>query len=173
MVFLHHAIAGWPRWPEYAEILGGRFHYVPAELRGRPWPDSGYRHGVRHRVTPECEHPMLAGLEDGFEIEDELYLCPIFEDSVVPLLRSDAAFEAEHFYSAALAISGERDSNRGWSHPTGSSLVAWCHRRGNSPLAYIACGDGPDAYANPAFQRLLENAVRWVASDEAHAWARA
>ena len=25
MVFLHHAIAAWPSWPEYAELLGGRF----------------------------------------------------------------------------------------------------------------------------------------------------
>ena len=25
MVFLHHAIAGWPAWPEYGRIIGGRF----------------------------------------------------------------------------------------------------------------------------------------------------
>ena len=33
-VFLHHAIAGWPAWPHYAEIIGGRFLYLPATLRG-------------------------------------------------------------------------------------------------------------------------------------------
>ena len=33
MVFLHHAIAGWPAWEEYAQIIGGRFHYQPETLR--------------------------------------------------------------------------------------------------------------------------------------------
>ena len=50
MVFLHHAIAGWPAWDEYAEIVGGRFHYQPAELDGVAYPDSGYRHDVHHTV---------------------------------------------------------------------------------------------------------------------------
>ena len=36
LVFLHHSVAGWPAWPEYAEIVGGRFLYLPAELRGTP-----------------------------------------------------------------------------------------------------------------------------------------
>ena len=43
-VFLHHALAGWPAWPGWAEVLGGRYHYAPAELRGQPWPDSGFRY---------------------------------------------------------------------------------------------------------------------------------
>ena len=34
-VFLHHAIAGWPSWPEYADIIGGRFLYQPGEVGGR------------------------------------------------------------------------------------------------------------------------------------------
>ncbi|CAN0496610.1 unnamed protein product, partial [Phaeothamnion confervicola] len=34
LVFLHHAVAGWPAWHEYAELVGGRFHYVPGELDG-------------------------------------------------------------------------------------------------------------------------------------------
>ena len=171
-VFLHHAIAGWPAWEEYAEIVGGRFHYRPATLRGVRWPDSGYRHGVRHRVTAvDPKHPVLAGLEDGFELEDELYLCPIFEDDVVPLLRSDHAFVDSGFYSAALALEGKMFSNEGWSHPPGSNLVGWAQRRGRSPIVTLTCGDGPAAYENPAFRRLVANAIRWVASPQAHAWA--
>ena len=172
IVFLHHAIAGWPTWPEYAEIVGGRFHYAPAELRGKTWPDSGYRHAVSHRVRAEAPgHPVLAGLEDGFEIEDELYLCPIFEADVTPLLRSDHVFEDSAFYSAALALQGKLYSREGWSHPPGSNLVAWCRRDGASPIVTILCGDSKNAYENPAFRRLVENAIRWVASEEAHAWA--
>ncbi len=172
-VFLHHALAGWPAWPEYAEILGGRFLYQPAELRGRPCPDSGYRHGVTHRVRVEAHgHPVVAGLGDGFEITDELYLCEIFEEELVPLLRSDHAFVASGFYSAAHAIAGRMFSNEGWSHAPGSNLVAWAKRYRNSPIVYIACGDDPKAYENPGFRRLVENAIRWVASPEALGWAR-
>lgn len=172
-VFLHHAIAGWPTWPEYAEIVGGRFLYQPGEIRGQQLPDSGYRHAVKHRLSPvDSSHPVLAGLEDGFEIEDELYLCPIFEDDVTPLLRSDYSFDEANFYSAAQALEGRMFSNEGWSHPPGSNLAAWCKRAGNSPVVTILCGDSKNAYENPGFQRLVENAIRWVASDEARAWAR-
>ena len=172
-VFLHHAIAGWPAWPGYAEILGGSFLYEPATVRGRQRPDSGYRHGVTHRVSPAAtDHPVLEGLGDGFEIEDEVYLFDVHEDEVVPLLRSDFDFVEENFFSASLAIRGERFSRRDWSHPPGSNLIAWAHRRGASPIVYLAMGDGPSAYENPGFRKVLENAVRWVASPEAHAWAR-
>ena len=29
MVFLHHAIAGWPLWPEYGEVIGDAFFICP------------------------------------------------------------------------------------------------------------------------------------------------
>lgn len=172
-VFLHHAIAGWPAWEGYAEIVGGRFHYRPGRLRGRDWPDSGYRFDVRHRLSPvDPTHPVVAGLEDGFELVDELYCAPVLEDSVVPLLRSDADFSPERFSSAALAVAGRRDSNEGWTHPQGSDLVAWARRDGASPIVYLQPGDGPSTYGSPTYRRLLGNAIRWVASPEAHRWAR-
>lgn len=165
-VFLHHAIAGWPAWPEYAEILGARFLYEPAEVRGEQLPDSGYRHGVKHRVRVVApEHPVVAGLGDGFEIEDELYLFRVFEDDVTPLLRSEHRFVDSGFYSAAQALRGRMFSNEGWSHPPGSDWVAWTHRYRNSPIVTITCGDGPSAYANPALRTLIANAVRWVAAE--------
>lgn len=171
-VFLHHSIAAWPAWDEYAEIVGGRFHYRGATLRGRDWPDSGYRHKVDHEITVLAPHPVTAGLPDSFRMVDELYLCPVFEDDVLPLLRSDYSFIDENFYSAKRAVAGAMYSREGWHHPPGSSLVAWAKTHGRSPIVYIQGGDDPEAYANPQFQRLLHNAVRWVASEEAHAWAR-
>ena len=165
-VFLHHAIAGWPTWPGYAEIVGGRFLYEPGELRGERLPDSGYRHGVKHRVRAvEPGHPVVAGLEDGFEIEDEVYLFRAFEGDVTPLLRSDHRFDDSGFYSAAAAVRGRRETGEGWSHPPGSNLVAWTHRVKRSPVVTITAGDGPSAYANPALRRLVANAIRWVAAE--------
>lgn len=165
-VFLHHAIAGWPTWPTYAEILGGRFHYRPAELRGEPYPDSGYQLNVEQRISVvDASHPVTLGVQDGFAIEDELYLCPIFEEDVTPLLRTDAVFEDSHFYSSAQAVAGKMFSNDGWTHPRGSNLVGWTKRYANSTIVYLALGDGPSAYANPEFRRLVGNAIRFVAAE--------
>ena len=173
MVFFHHAVASWPAWPEFAEIVGGRFHYQPGSLRGVSYPDSGYRFDVRHRVEVlDPGHPVCAGLGDSFEVTDELYLYPVFEDDVVPLLRTTFPMDdATQFFSADAAIRGRRNSNEGWSHPTGSQLVGWAKSYGRSPIVYLQFGDGSQTYADVSFRRVLDNAIRWVASNEAKLWA--
>ncbi len=174
LVFLHHAIAGWPTWPEYARLLGGRFHYGPATLAGVDYPSSGYQFDATHRVTViDPDHPVCAGLGDGFSITDELYLFPVLEADVVPLLRTDATLTDDHFFSADLAIRGERGSRRDWSHAPGSSLVGWVKHAGNSPVCYLQFGDGPGTYADPSYRRVIGNALRWAAGAAAHDWARA
>jgi len=173
VVALHHAIAGWPAWEEYAELLGGRFLYKPGKLRGKPCPDSGYRHDVEHEViAANPGHPVLEGIEFPLKLTDELYLSEVFEDSVEPLLRSRHSFTRDGFYSAALAVSGKMFSNEGWAHPDGSNLVGWVKKARKSPLVYLQPGDGPGTYQNPGYRRLVSNAVRWVSSAEARRWAR-
>lgn len=171
-VFLHHAIAGWPTWPEYAEIVGGRFLYLAAPVRGVPRLDSGYRHAVSHEVRVLAEHPVTEGVAPAFTITDELYLHEVFADSVVPLLASGFGFDREHFFSATHAVTGRMFSNEGWEHPPGSNLVGWVKHYRNSPIVYLQMGDDTAAYGNADFRRLLENAIRWVMSEAAHEWAR-
>lgn len=164
-VFLHHAIAGWPAWPEYGDLIGGRFLYLPATVRGRPRQDSGYRHDVDHEVRVLRQHPVTEGLPERFTINDELYLYEVFEEDVEPLLASDYAFEAQNFYSAARVVcEGRMFSNEGWAHESGSNLIGWTRQQGNSRIAYLQCGDGPSAYASPHFRRLLGNAIAWTAT---------
>ena len=88
-VFLHHALAGWPAWPGWAEVLGGRYHYAPACCAAGAGPirASGTRGTPRGCADPD--HPVCAGVAD-FELSDELYCCPVFAADVVPLLRADA-----------------------------------------------------------------------------------
>ena len=173
-VFLHHALAGWPAWDAYGDIVGGRFLYRPGEVRGSPCPDSGYRHDVTHEVrVVDPDHPVVAGLPPAFMLTDELYLAEVFEDDVVPLLTSTHDFVAGNFYSADHAVRlGRMYSNQGWHHPPGSNLIGWAKSYGNSPIVYLQPGDAPAAYANPDYRRLIANAVGWVASAEARAWAR-
>lgn len=173
MVFLHHAIAGWPKWEEWAHVIGGRFHYQPAQLRGVDYPDSGYRHEVEQVIdVVDPEHPIVAGIPPSFEILDEAYLLPVMEDLVDPILRSQHSFASENFYSADLAIRGKGNSNEGWAHPTGSNLVGWVKHAGNSPVAYIQFGDGPSQYAEPIYGRLIGNAITWANAEASHEWAR-
>ena len=170
IVALHHALAGWPAWPDYARYLGGAFLYRPGELRGLARADSGYRHAVDYVaevVAPE--HPVAAGVPATFPMRDELYLAEVFEDDVTPLLRARHRFTATEFHSAAAAMEGRMFDNEGWSHPDGSNLIGWTKRAINAPLVYIQPGDGPDAYDNPHYRRLVENAVRWVISPAARA----
>lgn len=174
LVCLHHAIAGWPAWPEYAEMLGGRFLYLPGALRGEARQDSGYRHEVTHSVSVLQHHPVTAGLPANFAITDELYLYEVFEQDVTPLLASDHEFTAANFYSAAKVVrEGKMFNNDGWQHAPGSRLIGWVKRHRNSPIVYLQCGDGPDTYKNEHFRVLLRSAILWAASPEARAWARA
>jgi uncharacterized protein len=161
IVALHHSIASWPAWPRWREVIGGRFHYVPAD----GWPDSGYRHDVTQRLTVvDTEHPVTAGLDGGFELTDEVYLCPIDDDDVAPLITTDAVLDDQHTWSARRAVHGHRTDRTGWSHPPGSRLAVWTKDVGASRLVYIQPGDGPSAFTNPHYRRLLTNAIRWVAN---------
>lgn len=162
-VFLHHAIAGWPAWPEYAELIGGRFLYLPADVRGTPRLDSGYRHEVTHQVQVLADHPVTRGIPERFEITDELYLYEVFDDAITPLLASDYSFSKENFYSAAhVVLRGRMFDNSDWDHPPGSNLIGWTREVGASRIVYLQCGDDPRAYGNPHFRQLIRNAIDWV-----------
>lgn len=164
LVFLHHAIASWPAWEGYAELVGGRYHFWPGTLGGAAWPDSGYLHNVTHRVTAlDNGHPVVEGVPPEFDLDDELYLYVVLEDRVTPLLASGFEFTSDKFYSTGLAMRGRRDQREGWSHPKGSPLVGWTRHEGESRVVYLQPGDGPSAYGNPAVRRLWANAVRWAA----------
>ncbi|HEY7633357.1 MAG TPA: ThuA domain-containing protein [Thermoleophilaceae bacterium] len=172
IVFLHHSMSAWPTWPLWAEVVGGRWHYLPGELEGRQWPASGYTEELTHHISCiDPSHPVCAGVEDGFDIVDEMYLNPILEDRIIPLFRTDFDMSAEHFYSGELAIRGRLWDREGWTHPRGSGIIGWVKSAGRSPIVYFQPGHASAAYANEGFRRVVTNAIEWVGSDSAHAWA--
>ena len=175
LVLLNHATVCWPLWPLWRQISGSSFMLQGGELDGETVPGSGYRGGhgpypnPTLRLVPQCTHPVLAGLEDGFEITDEIYLkTAAFESRVEPLLRGEFDFTCENFTPPPLAPPDEQAS---WRHPPGSNLVVWANRAAASPIVASDVGDSPAAFANPGFRRLLGNALRWVSSAAARAWA--
>lgn len=162
LVALHHALAGWPSWPEYGDWLGGRFLYHPNEVRGRRCLDSGYVHSVPYTAQVLADHPVTRGLPHQFEITDELYMAEVFVNEIAPLLASSATFTQDRFYSADAAVRGRMNCRDGWNHPPASNLIGWSRYALNSPMVYLQPGDGPSAFANPHYRLLLENAIRWV-----------
>lgn len=169
-VFFHHAIASWVQtWPQYVEIMGAAADWgAPLKnIRGKDYPISGYYPGQQQHITVvDKTHPIVQGLGDSFDIVDETYLCPMFEDSVHPLLRTNAVPKAENF-----PLQLKRDPK--WSHPPGSNMTAWVKAAEKSPVAYIQHGHDHLAWENPAFRTLMMNAIRWAASKEAKDWAAA
>lgn len=163
-VAMHHAIAGWADWPEWADMIGGRFLYQPGTANGAAHLDSGYRHNVAYDAqVVDPDHPVTAGLPPRFPLCDELYLAPIW-GSVTPLLRADHRFVRDNFYSAAQAVAGRMFSNTDWPHPPGSDLIGWEKPVDAGRLVYLQPGDGPAAYANPHLRRLIANALEHVAA---------
>jgi hypothetical protein len=159
---MHHAIASWPTWPFFAELIKGRFHYTPGELRGVAYPDSGYSMYKEQTFTVIAEeHPICEGIPRKFSLTDETYLCPIFGDEVTPLITTDAPQSDTSYLSALAAVRQEEQS--GWKHPKGTALVAWTHQYENSSVVYLQPGDGPLAFANPVYRQLTCNALTWLA----------
>jgi type 1 glutamine amidotransferase len=171
LVFLHHAMAGWPAWDRYAEIIGARFFYQAGQYKGRSYADSGYVFPVTYRVEAAAQHPILEGLQSGFELTDELYLFELLDDRSVPLLRAKFEFCQEQFYSAAEALRGRMWSRADWHHPKGTDLIAWVRRIGRSPIVVIQCGNDGATFADPNFRRLVRNAIDWATSADAAHWA--
>jgi len=177
-VLLNHATVSWPNWPLWREIHGSSFLLSSGRVYGEALPGSGYRggHGPHpnptFRLSPvDVAHPVVAGLEDGFEVTDEIYLKSAnFESRVLPLMRGSYEFVSENFTPPPLAPGDEQTS---WHHPPGSDLIVWARGVRNSPVVASDIGDSPAAFSNPGFRRLLKNSLQWVASADARVWAAA
>lgn len=176
MVFFHHAIAAWNQsWPVYAEIVGGACDWGNnVRVRGQEFPFSGAQAGIQQRISVvDRSHPIVQGLGDGFDIVDETYLCPYFEENIHPLLRTDFVAIPENFPGRYNRDAEYLARSNFRNHPRGSNLTGWVKTAENSPIVYLQNGHDAQAWGNQAFRTLLSNAIKWAASDEAKAWAKA
>ena len=164
IVFFHHAIAGWVhRWPEFVEVMGGACDWgTPINIRGVEHPRSGFHPNTTQTVTVvDKTHPITQGLGDSFEITDESYTCPMFEESVKPLMRTSWQPTPEI-----------KDRHLNPKTPF-SNLFGWVKTAENSPIVYIQGGHGQVTWEDEDFRKVMLNAIRWAASPEAKAWAKA
>jgi len=142
LVVLHHAMATYADWPQWARIMGGKFFIKPTLWEGAQRNTSTYKHGVKFRVHIEDPyHPVTRGLQD-FEIVDETYKSCWIDPGARPLLTTTEA--------------------------TSDRVIGWWKTHGNSRVVYIQLGHGgsgnePSAFNNPSYKKLISQAIRWVA----------
>ena len=106
-----------------------------------------YRVEVRPRSIRSC-----AGVEE-FEVDDELYLCPVFESEVDPFLETDADVSAAAMIDTYREVRfGERVAAQ---DQHGSRFLGWSKTHGRSRIVYLLPGHGAGTMGNEQYRRLL------------------
>ena len=50
LVVLHHSICAYDNWPEYFNIIGGKYFHKPTVVNGKEYPACSYIHDVHFKV---------------------------------------------------------------------------------------------------------------------------
>jgi hypothetical protein len=136
LVVLHHSICAFDDWPEYTNIIGGKYFHKPATLNGKQYPESSYIHDLHFRVKiANPKNPVTKGVND-FEIFDETYKGFYVDENVTPLLTKD--------------------------EPTSTPVIGWSKKYGKARVVTLQSGHDVATFENPNFRRLLKNAIEWV-----------
>jgi len=137
LVVLHHAIADYQRWPEYAKIIGARYYLEKTVVDGVEKARSVYKHDMHFTIhVADPKHPVTRGVKD-FEIHDETYnLFDVAKGNHV-LLTTD--------------------------EPESNHVIGWSKTYGEARVVYLQSGHDHFAYENPNYQQILKQAIRWTA----------
>ncbi len=137
VVALHHTLAAHQNWPEYQQIIGGKYHLIDQVVGDKKVAKSSYAHGQDIKVhIANADHPITKGLKD-FEIHDETYKDYSTDPEATVLLTTD--------------------------HPTSDRELAWTKTYEQSRVVYIELGHDHLAYENPSYRKLVARAIRYVA----------
>lgn len=136
-VFLHHALGSYGKKFDHLDIVGGHARFTTKAGSARISTLYTYDQQLKIHVA-DPDHPITRGVKD-FTILDEAYRGSYIRPDVHVLLTTE--------------------------HPANDTIVAWTHKYKNSPIVYLQLGHDKNAYENPNFLRLLEQSLRWAASE--------
>ena len=138
VVALHHSICAFDDWPEYWNIIGGKYFHKATTFKGRNFEACSYIHDLHFNVRiADKKHPVTKGLKD-FPIFDETYKGYYVADDVTPLLTTD--------------------------EPSSTPTIGWAKKYGKSRIVVLQSGHDVPTFENPDFRKLLKQAVEWVYS---------
>ena len=136
LVVLHHSICAFDDWPEYINIIGGKYFHKPTTVKGKEYPACSYIHDLHFKVRiVNPENPVTKGLTD-FEIFDETYKGFYVEEGTTPLLTTD--------------------------EPTSTPVIGWSKMYGKSRIVTLQSGHDAPTFENPDYRKLLRQAIEWV-----------
>jgi type 1 glutamine amidotransferase len=130
---LHHAILDYPDWDWWWREVVGG-KYLSKPEGGMP--ASSYLHDQEMLVEPAAHHPILKGIKPS-RILDEAYRGMWISPKVTVLLKTN--------------------------NPASDSAVAWVSPYEKARVVYIQLGHGEPAHRNPAYRRMVRNAILWSA----------
>ena len=136
LVALHHSICAFDDWPEYFNIIGGKYFHQPTTVNGKEYAKCSYTHDISFTVSiVDSNNPVTKGLKD-FEMFDETYKGYYVEDGVIPLLTTN-----------------EPSSNR---------IIGWTKKYGKARIVTLQNGHDIPTYENPNFRQLLRQSIVWA-----------
>lgn len=136
VVALHHSICAFDDWPEYWNIIGGKYFHKVTTFNGKEYQPCSYIHDLHFRVkVAGTPHPVTKGISD-FEIFDETYKGYYVAEDVTPLLLTD--------------------------EPSSTTTIGWAKKYGKSRIVVLQSGHDVPTFENPNFRKLLKQAVGWV-----------
>jgi len=136
VVALHHSICAFDDWPEYWNIIGGKYFHKETTFNGKVYQPCSYIHDLNFNVRVSIpKHPVTKGVTD-FPIFDETYKGYYVADNVTPLLTTD-----------------EQSST-----PT----IGWAKTYGKSRIVVLQSGHDVPTFENPNFRKLLKQSITWV-----------
>ena len=138
LVALHHSICAYDDWPEYWNIIGGKYFHKETNFKGKVYQPCSYIHDLHFRVkVSDMKNPVTKGVSD-FEIFDETYKGYYVEDGVTPLLTTD--------------------------EPSSTPVIGWSKMYGKARVVVLQSGHDVPTFENPNFRKLLKQSIEYVYS---------
>ncbi len=136
LVVLHHSICAFDDWPEYFNIIGGKYFHKPTTIKGKEYQVCSYIHDIHFKVKViDPKNPVTNGISD-FPIFDETYKGYYIEEGVTPLLSTD--------------------------EPSSTPVIGWSKKYGKARVVTLQSGHDVPTFENPAFRKLLKQSIEWV-----------
>jgi type 1 glutamine amidotransferase len=136
-VAAHSAATAFFSWPEFGEMLGGRFDEHPWNVTDATV------------IVEDAQFPAMRGFPPLAVLNDEHYQLKDFSrDKVRVLARLDTR---------------SLDMTRPLIHRTdGDFPVAWAKTHGKGRVFYSTLGHAAESWDNPVLQGMYFNAIRWA-----------
>ncbi len=135
-VAAHTAMTAFESWPEFGELLGGRYE-------GHPWNSTQGTVIDEDRAFPATKH-----FDAQFQLFDEFYLPRQFSrDRIRVLLRLDVT---------------KMPPNPGYTRTDGDFPLAWAKTYGKGRVFYSSLGHAAETWDNRDVALMYFEAIRWA-----------